>query len=467
MTELVDTIVSHLDKEEQQKLTKWNIETLNKFDEYNKRIHVKPITRDCQTRILSAFVRDVGKTFSKMTKEDVEGYFDRLTVKPYTIEHRRLVIVKFFKWLYKKDEPKVVSGLEPIRNCYDKTIDVSDLWTDEDIKQLVQACDNSRDKAFIMTLYDSGARIGELRAMNIEDVHFEGDMCFIFLPDSKTKKRRVGLLFAVPYLKTWLDFHPYKTEKGHPLWISFSDASYGKRLAGNSTFDILNSMKKRAGIKKKINHHIMRHSRISIERRSGMKDVFVRKRHGLAPGSNVLERYTWVEEQDTYNDYRESMGYKPLKPVREDPEILKPVKCLCGAENPCDAKFCHKCRLPLKLEEVEHTMNLIEMFRSNFAMHPKVRLDSVYAQYNHLKQEVSLLEHFLTCFDGGTIVQTVTVRKYFKDKVKLTDDQVIELLGILVGDGLIDIVGEKIFLLDRKKFAERIDSQKQFVKSNK
>jgi len=79
-------------------------------------------------------------------------------------------------------------------------------------------------------------------------------------------------------------------------------------------------MKKRAGIKKKINHHIMRHSRISIERRSGMKDVFVRKRHGLAPGSNVLERYTWVEEQDTYNDYRESMGYKPLKPVREDPE---------------------------------------------------------------------------------------------------------------------------------------------------
>lgn len=464
MTELVDTIVSRLDKEELQKLTKWNVDILKKFDEYNKRIHVKPITRDCQARILSAFARDVSKTFNKMTKEDVEGYFDKLTVKPYTIEHRRLVIVKFFKWLYKKDEPKVVSGLEPIKNCYDKTIDVSDLWTDEDIKQLVQACDNSRDKAFIMTLYDSGARIGELRAMNIGDVHFEGDMCFIFLPDSKTKKRRVGLLFAVPYLKTWLDFHPYKTEKGHPLWISFSDASHGKRLAGNSTFDILNSVKKRAGIKKKINHHIMRHSRISIERRSGMKDVFIRKRHGLADGSIVLERYTWVTEKDTYNDYRESMGYEPLEPIKENPEILKPIKCLCGAENSCDAKFCFQCRLPLKLEEVEHTMNLLEMFRSKFAT--EINLDSIFSQYKHLKQEVSLLEQFLNCYNGEDVVPTEAVRKYFKKNVNLTDDQILELIGILVGDGLIDIVGNKIFLLNRRKFEEKISAQKQFIKSN-
>ena len=463
MTELVDTIVSRLDKEEQQKLTKCDIDILKKFDEHNKRNHNRPTTRDCQIRIMSAFARDIGKTFKQMTKKDVEGYFDRLTVKPYTIEHRRLVIVKFFKWLYDEDKPpKVVSGLKPNKEAYDKIINPSDLWHDEEVKQLVEACDNSRDKAFIMTLYDSGVRAGEILSMNVEDVHFEGDLCKIFVRESKTKKRGVPVLFCIPYLTNWLNNHPFKNKLNHPLWISFSARTYGQRLADSSTFDMMKTVKKRAGIEKKINHHIMRHSRISHCRKAGMKDHFVRYRHGYAPGSRVIERYTWFEEKDVDNDYREAMGYKPLEPLRQDPEILKPIKCLCGAENPCDAKFCHKCRLPLRYEEVEHSLGLLEMFGSNFAK--TIELDKAFSEYKSVKAHTPLLQQFQQCFDGNTVLETEKIRQYFKGQ--LTNDQVLELLGVLMSYEILDIVADKVFLTDKEKLNELIEEHQNMLKVN-
>jgi integrase len=246
MTEFVDVRIARLTKVERTKLSVGNVAIIKKFDKYNILKNNKESTRDQQIRILSLFARQVGKNFKQMTQSDIEAYFHNLTLKPYTKEYRRLVIVKFFKWLYNDDKPPIVSNLVPNKKAYDKEIHPDMLWTDLEIKELAQSLPHPRDKALVMVLYESEARVNELLSMNISDVEFEGDTCIIFLPDSKTKKRRVGLSFSVPYLQQWLDCHPMlkRGDKDAPLWMSLSNRNYGRRLSDIGVYICYNSLRK-------------------------------------------------------------------------------------------------------------------------------------------------------------------------------------------------------------------------------
>jgi integrase len=406
----------------------------------------------------------MGKTFRQMTKQDVTNYFDNLTVKPYTIEHRRIVITKFFKWLYDNENPDVVKDLEPNLNAYDKTIDPKSLWTDEEIKQLVKVCTHPRDKAMIMTLYDTGARIGELLSMNICDADFQGDTCSIFLRNSKTQRRRVGVLFSAPYLQEWIDCHPMKNNPDAPLWISLSHNTTrrGNRLKDNSAFDILKSAQKRSSVDKHLNPHLLRHSCISKCRKAGMPDSLIRRRVGLSPGSIVLERYTHISDDEVENSYRKSMGYKPKKPVVEDPEILKPKTCLrCSASNPVDAKFCHKCHISLDYESVERDLNILEMFKTRFAK--GMNLDKMLNQYQQFKAETSDMQQLLDCFNGNDRVQIREVRK----RLRLKDDEALGLLEYLATAELIHFDNDMIYLEDKQKFKQFLTMQRRYLEVNK
>ena len=53
-----------------------------------------------------------------------------------------------------------------------QTVLPSDLLTEKEVKRIVDAAYSPRDKAFIITLYESGARIGEVGSMHLSDVTF-------------------------------------------------------------------------------------------------------------------------------------------------------------------------------------------------------------------------------------------------------------------------------------------------------
>ena len=142
MTDLVDYIINHMDKEKRKLLSKANVGTLNRFDEYNMSLNLSERTRESQLRVPILLTRIVNKSFRNMTKKDIDTYFKRLStdknikVKPYTREQRRAVICKFFRWLYERKKyekaPEVIQGiLNPIKNAYNKKLDINDLWTDK------------------------------------------------------------------------------------------------------------------------------------------------------------------------------------------------------------------------------------------------------------------------------------------------------------------------------------------------
>lgn len=58
------------------------------------------------------------------------------------------------------------------------------LLTKDEIEKLIDTAQHPRDKAMIATLYESGARKGELLACNIEHVVFDSMGCKMTFPES-------------------------------------------------------------------------------------------------------------------------------------------------------------------------------------------------------------------------------------------------------------------------------------------
>ncbi len=464
MTDLIDEMLNRMVDEKRNKLKTWNINTLRRFDKSNKRKNLRFATRDNQLKILLNFSITVNKTFNQIIRSNVNNYFDNLDLSPSTIEQRRIVVTKFFKWHYDIENPTLLKDLHPDKEAYNKIIKPSELLADEEIKKLILVSDNSRDKAFIATLADSGARIGEILSMEFKDANFEGDTCFIFLPDSKTQRRRVGLTYSTPYLQSWLDNYPANLKNPDaPLWIALSPKSYGHRLTDSASYEILQKLKRRSGIKKKINHHLFRHSCLSKCRKAGLSDVFSRRRHGLAPGSKVIERYTHIDDEETHNGYLKAMGYEPKKPIREDPEILKPKKCFrCGSSNPVTAKYCNKCYCSLDYEAVERDLNLLELFKTRFTELEGINVDRMLVNYRHLKTETSYMEKLFDCFNGNNEVKISEVRR----QLGLRDDDALELLQYLVTAEQITFDKDMIYLKDKEEFKKFISMQKRYISFN-
>lgn len=470
MTELVEQILEGHNRRYSNSILPGNITVLNKFDETICDFALS--TRDLYIRVLSMMTRKINKPFKQIANEDIISYLANLKNEDgsekaeSTKEHIKIVIVMFFRWLYKVEKgdksPPAVRGIKWNNNAFKKNINPNELWTDEGIKRIVEECPNSRDRAFVTTLYDSGARIGELLSMDIEHVTFEDGICYIYLPESKTESRKVGLLFSTAFIQDWLDNYPKKLYRPKsPLWISFSPHTYGQRMKQNSTFELLNKIKNNAGIDKKINHHILRHSRISICRKAGMPDALNRRRHGHAPGSQMIERYTWINDEDAFNGYVKAMGYPPKKPIRPDPAILKPHTCnRCGAENPATNHYCKECASTLNL--VERDISLLEVMKSNFVKLEGINVDNVLKKFQQFKAETRDIQKVFDCFNGGTTITNDVVQK----ALGLGTDACLAVLSYLLGAEMIDLKKDQVILRDRNKYEQFLQMHKRYIEPN-
>ena len=121
----------------------------------------------------------VNKAFPDIKREDVEDLVLRLDSDPKLTIWSRIKIKqmfrKFFKWVKygndyntQDDYPSEVALFKAYMNKKDMPlINPADLLTEEDIKKLIDAADNPRDKAFVSLISESGARIIEIGNLHI------------------------------------------------------------------------------------------------------------------------------------------------------------------------------------------------------------------------------------------------------------------------------------------------------------
>src|SRR3989338_3142590 len=153
----------------------------------------------------------INKDFDKATKKDIINLVSSIEQREWsdwTKHDYKVCIKKFYKWLRgKEDYPEEVKWIKTTIKKKNGKLPEG-LLTEEEVKKLIDACTNSRDKALVSVLYESGCRAGELLSLKLKNVEFD-KYGSVIMVDGKTGMRRIRLVNSTPYLIfIFLEFLP-------------------------------------------------------------------------------------------------------------------------------------------------------------------------------------------------------------------------------------------------------------------
>ena len=312
--------------------------------------------------------RLLGKEFGKATKDDIMDLVNRIERKPYsewTKADYRTVTKRFYRWLKGSDTdyPDEVKWIKTSLNVKGGKLP-EELWTEDEVRKLIDAADNPRDKAMIFIVYESGCRIGEVSSRQIKHVQFD-EYGAKLMVDGKTGMRRVRLVSSVPSLSVWLSHHPDKDNPEAPLWVGNGCRNKDKHLKYSAIGTLFKKAALKCGVKKRCNPHLFRHSRATLLAQhlteAQLKQVF-----GWTQSSKMASVYVHLSGRDTDDALLQFNGIKTGK-TEEKESVLKPKKCpRCELVNPNMARFCNRCAAPLDIQSAmaieEKTNGLAQSF---------------------------------------------------------------------------------------------------------
>jgi integrase/ribosomal protein L40E len=291
--------------------------------------------------------RWINKDFRDMADEDIKELVLRINQMNYTeqtkLDHKK-VIKKFFSWLDGDD--KRVKWIKTWANSKNAKLP-EDLLSKDDIQAMVKACYNVRDKAIISVLWESGCRIGELLSMKIRNVQFDNKGAVIMV-HGKTGYRRIRLVSSVPNLSNWLEHHPCKNDPEAPLWVSLGSKNHAKQVMYHCINTMLRKVAKRAGIKKKVNPHMFRHSR-ATDLANLLTEAQMKTYFGWTNDSKMASVYVHLSGRDVDEAILRIHGKLNKNEELKHEQLRTQICPICNYENAPEADFCLRCRRPLNL----------------------------------------------------------------------------------------------------------------------
>jgi integrase/recombinase XerD len=310
--------------------------------------------------------------FKDLTEDlifDYSEYLGKLTFtqggepkkyKPSTLYFHKTCVKSFLKDL----NPTAVGALTLKRTQRE----LPEILNEQDIEALIKAALHHRDKAMISTLFESGCRKGEMLSIRLKNVEFDENGAIVILPQSKTKSRRIRLIYSASYLREWIECHPAGDNRESILFCSLR--SPYNAISETGLHDQLRKIASRAGIKKPCNPHAFRHaaaSRLALHLTEQELKVYL----GWTMGSSQPQTYVHLSGKDIDSSILRMHGI-----VTEDPKNqgLKVMKCYrCRELVPVNSSFCSKCGMPLsetvekqlEAEEVDIEGDLLEVLATD------------------------------------------------------------------------------------------------------
>ena len=288
----------------------------------------------------------------EVTQEQLEDYIieRRSRCSPFTVQGDILEVKLFLRWLLPKREKDLFQNIKikkPRRH-----LPVDQLITREDIVRLVDICDRPRDRALIMLMWDSGARIGELLSLNIGHVQFDRYGAVVIV-NGKTGMRRLRLISSVPDIQTWVNMHPLRADANAPLFVTSRKYGYElRRLSAQTVGNKLKDIARKLGMKKPIHPHAIRHARLtdlarSNSQKQGLSEMELRLVAGWEKNSAMPEVYIHLSGADVERKLLENAGFVDSTPDKAE-TALEPQQCpRCKALNAYDAFYCATCSMAL------------------------------------------------------------------------------------------------------------------------
>lgn len=298
-------------------------------------------------QILVIWARILDKDFDASTKEDIMKAVriiqENEHYSPWTKATFKIMLKRFFRWLKNtgREQPEEVKWINTRIKLSDKKLPANgDLLTEEEVKKIIEAATHTRDRAFISLLYESGSRIGELASLQIGNVKFD-QYGAILNVTGKTGSRPIRVISSTPYLMAWMQNHPFKNDNKAPLWVNIGNLEHNSLMKYANIRTTLVKLCKKAGIKKRCNPHMFRHSRATFLA-DHLTEFQMNQYFGWIQGSSMPSTYVHMSGSNIEASILALNGISSPETKKES--IIKPKICArCDTINVPEAKFCIKC----------------------------------------------------------------------------------------------------------------------------
>lgn len=271
-----------------------------------------------------------GKSFNEVGESDMEAFILRLesdqivslsgkAFSSATKADIKKAIKKFWKWKdgNNRNYPDLVAWID----SSDPVKDVPALSRRE-IEEMIDQTASVRDKALLIVLFDSGARVEELLNVRLKPEHLfwkEEIGCYMVrLEYSKTKPRTISLPLSTRLLKSWLEVHPAKTNPQAQLF----PLTYGNLRM------LIHRIGRRV-LKKRVTPHMLRHSSATFYANKLKNRYKLCYRYGWAMSSDMVDRYLDREglmEEETASAVKGdelTLASRQSRNLREELALLK------------------------------------------------------------------------------------------------------------------------------------------------
>jgi len=370
--------------------------------ENSKKYYLKSLAK------LKRSLDDAGRThatYRELTADDIRVFLDSIQGLKAR-DHYRGSVQRFLEWLAEEGrgpDREAIKALERPKRKRFRGLKVRQkplpgVFSPEDLKAIWQSATSLRDRALLVGLYASGARIGEWLAMNVEHVRFKAfrvkrqdgseelvEKVRYTLPESKTRSRTLPWMRkSVHEMKAWLAARRAKGElrPSDPLWVSrrLDEEGRPRRLSYQAVNliwhrQIMPRFEEITGRPLRGTVHWLRHTRLT-ELASSMTGQELCAFAGWTQASQMASVYINASGVSGQNGMSRAEGEIPA--TANAVESFDTQQCPnCGFEESIAARFCSQCGTPLG---------------EKLAKKVESAIDTVLAEIERLRGEVEALK---------------------------------------------------------------------------
>jgi len=199
---------------------------------------------------------EIPKRFSRVDLEGFLGYLAGQRMTGVTRVRKLAALRKFFAFL---EENRIIAGnpAATVKGARREEKEPGILYKEQYKALLYEASDHVRDYAIIMTFLQTGIRLSELVNLRVDDVDFEHRILTVRQGKGK-KDRQIPLVDeAVKALRNYLRYRNTELILDDDIFFL---AKNGTSLNVSSVKYLVAKYVKKAGIRKKVSVHTLRHT---------------------------------------------------------------------------------------------------------------------------------------------------------------------------------------------------------------
>ena len=272
-------------------------------------------------RYMLQFRDIIEKPYDQITKGDAVAFWALVNHSPHELQTKNTIkstVKRFLRWYYKDLE--MLELLKSSRNALfnPKRVNKATLFTREELDVMLHAVERIRDKALLILLIETAARPQEIRDLKWGDINWRE--LEVHLYSSKTgKDRDLPINHSVEHLKLWYENWVYPDPKAEDfIFPAMARAHQPRRKSISTSYinRIVKTLAKKAGITRRVNTYLLRHSRLTEIYTLGVKGIEHNKFAGHVPGSKHQNVYVHLDNKDMKRTVMEKVyGEQPREHV--------------------------------------------------------------------------------------------------------------------------------------------------------